>query len=372
MYYDIEIFSHYCILLLNKSMKISKKQYSQYGYTGLSNLGNTCFLNSCLQALSHTYELHNALNTQIVADRMAVSKHADDLRIFQEWKELAETMWSGNGVVKPMKFVLSVQQVANNKGIEIFTGWAQNDVTEFLRFIVNCFHTSIARTVKVNIVGKPKTNSDHLAIKCYEMLRENFNKEYSEIQDLFYGIMVSEISGAREIHSLKPEQYFILDLPIPIAEGLNRPIDIYDCLNEFCKEELMTGDNQWYNEKTGQKEDVKKRMRFWNFPKILVITLKRFTVSRNRISKTSDLVDFPLTGLDLSKYVEDYLPNKYVYDLYGICNHMGSTNGGHYTAFVKNCENKWIHYNDESVELIEKSNIVTPMAYCFFYRIISK
>jgi ubiquitin carboxyl-terminal hydrolase 2/21 len=352
-------------------MKISKKQYSENGYTGLQNLGNTCFLNSCLQALSHTYELHDVLNKQVVANRMASSKYVHDLRIFKEWKELAETMWSGNGAVKPIKFVSAVQQVANQKDIEIFTGWAQNDVTEFLRFVVNCFHTSISRSVKVNIVGNPETNSDQLAVKCYEMLRENFNKEYSEIQDLFYGIMVSEISGAREIHSLKPEQYFILDLPIP--EMVNKPINLYDCMNEFSKAEMMTGDNQWYNEKTGLKEDVNKKMKFWNFPKILVITLKRFTVSNNRICKKPDLVDFPLTGFDLSKYVEDYLPNKYVYDLYGICNHMGSTNGGHYTAFAKNCENRWIHYNDESVEIVnDPSKIITPMAYCFFYRMISR
>ena len=50
---------------------------------------------------------------------------------------------------------------------------------------------------------------------------------------------------------------------------------------------------------------------------------------------------------------------------------MGGVSGGHYTAFVKNSTNQWLHYNDETVtEIIPPiyENIVTPMAYCLFYR----
>ena len=43
--------------------------------------------------------------------------------------------------------------------------------------------------------------------------------------------------------------------------------------------------------------------------------------------------------------------------------------GGHYTSFVKNANGKWYHYNDTNVSEVNMLNqIITPKAYCFFYR----
>jgi len=348
-------------------MNIPENNYLTNGYTGLCNLGNTCFLNSCIQALSHTYELHKVLNKPLIQKQMAVLK-TDEMTIFREWKELIEVMWSGNGKLRPMKFVKAVHDIAGKKGVEIFTGFAQNDVTEFLRFIVNCFHTAMARPVQVNITGTAKTKHDELAVKCYNLLNSVFLKEYSDIFELFYGISVTEIRDAgNQVQSLKPEQYFILDLPIPKIQA--SMISIYDCFDLFTTSESMSGENAWFNDNTGKKEDVSKKILFWNFPKILIVALKRFEYVGNKCFRINSQIETPLTNLDLSKYVDGYMPNKYVYDLYGVCNHIGGPMGGHYTAYVKNVAGKWLNCNDESVSIIENhSDIITPMAYCLFYR----
>ena len=63
------------------------------------------------------------------------------------------------------------------------------------------------------------------------------------------------------------------------------------------------------------------------------------------------------------------LSEKYIYNLYAICNHMGGVLGGHYTSFVKNANGKWYHFNDTNVsEITNLKDLITPKAYCLFYR----
>lgn len=347
-------------------MNIPEKNYLENGYTGLVNLGNTCFLNSCVQILTHTREMHEIFKNATVQAKMEANRQTDDCRILTEWKALAELMWSGNGVVSPLKFVKTIHEVATRKQIEVFTGWAQNDVTEFLRFIINSFHGAISRSVKVNVSGKAKTELDNMAIKCCELLTGIYKTEYSEIYELFYGISVMEMKdSANKICSQKPEHYFIIDLPIP---DTREPITIFDCFDLFMKPEFMTGDNQWFNEKTGQKEDATKRMYMWSFPKILVVTLKRFDVNeRGRVSRKNDRVACPLGAIDLSKYVEGYDKKKYVYELYGVSNHSGGPSGGHYTSYIKTARG-WVHFNDGALQAIADENVISEACYCLFFR----
>ena len=67
---------------------------------------------------------------------------------------------------------------------------------------------------------------------------------------------------------------------------------------------------------------------------------------------------------------------RFVYDLYGVANHFGSLNGGHYTAFVKNpMAAKWYEFDDNIVNKLGRTpeeiyqTVMTKSAYVLFYKL---
>ena len=338
------------------------EHYKNKGLSGLANLGNTCFANSCVQILSHTYELNSFLGEETYKAKL---KKAPESALLVEWDELRKMLWSDNCIISPGKFIKTIQKVAQIKGVDLFTGFSQNDLPEFLLFLIDCFHTSLSREIRMTISGTPSNTTDNIAIQCFEMIKKMYSKEYSEIWNLFYAVHVSEISDLKTGESLKitPEPYFILDLPIPAKTNSTTLID---CFNLYVEGEILEGENGWINDATKERIDIRKKILFWSFPNILVIDLKRFNA---RFQKSQVLVTFPIDNLDLSEYVIGYKRQSYKYELYGVCNHSGGVMGGHYTAYVKNANGKWYHFNDTSVsEVGLPDSIVSPKAYVLFYR----
>lgn len=358
-------------------------KYTNRGLSGLCNLGNTCYINSCLQILSHCYELHELIN--IINTNTNTNTNVKNL-ILQEWTSLKDLMWSKNCVISPNRFLNAIQHIATIKDRELFSGYAQNDLPEFLIFLFDCFHEALERKVTITINGNSENNIDELAKKCYTMIKNMYSNSYSEIIDLFFGIHVSLIisnndsnnnsnndsnndssnsSNSKEILSITPEPFSIINLPIPHSDTNNQEFSIYDCFDLYTQVEFLEGENAWFNETTNSKENVNKCIKFWSLPNILIVDFKRFN---NANKKLNNVIKTPLLGLDMSKYVVGYNRDKYIYELFGICNHSGECLGGHYSAYVKNSNQKWYHYNDTNVDEISESQLITPKGYCYFYR----
>ena len=337
-------------------------KYKNKGLSGLSNLGNTCFINSCMQIISHTYEVNNFLNEENYKKKL---KNIVDTVLIVEWDNLRKLMWSENCIISPGKFIKTIQKISSIKKKDIFTGYSQNDLPEFLLFLIDCFHNSLSREIKMTITGSPENSTDQVAVKCFEMIKNMYSKEYSEIWNLFYAVHISEIINLETGKQVKitPEPYFMIDLPIPEN---NKSPSLIDCFNHYVEGEVLEGDNAWYNEEIKEKINIRKKIQFWSFPNILVIDFKRFN---NNSQKNQILITFPLDDLDLSEYVIGYKKDIYKYELYGVCNHSGGVMGGHYTAYIKNANGKWYHFNDTTVsEVGLTDSIVSSKAYVLFYR----
>lgn len=330
------------------------QNYKDIKRVGLYNYGNTCFINSCLQVLNQTYELHKILDTS------EIKKSTPESDMTREWNNLRKVMWSGNGTVKPQRFVKYVQNIAGRMKMENFAGWDQNDVSEFLHFFINCLHETFCRKVTVNIQNEKQQHA-----VCYNYLRDTYKKEYSEIHALFYGITLTQILPISE-NPTKPlsetaEANFMLTVPIIGPKGAITNLE--ECIDSYFESCEMKGDNAWFNDDTKKHQDVIKTTHIWRLPSIVVIVFNRFNSSNRKVQHK---ISFPINDLDFSSHALS--KTKTLYDCFGVCNHYGNTHGGHYTACVKHSDGQWKHYNDSIITPVTTDAVCTEHAYCLFYR----
>jgi uncharacterized UBP type Zn finger protein len=123
-------------------------EYKDKGLTGLANMGNTCYLNSCVQILSHTYEFNDFLKKSNYKGRI---NDKPESVLLVEWDNLRELMWSQNCTIAPNGFISAIRTIANIKKREIFIGHDQNDVCEFFLFLIESFHSAISRPDNIQI-----------------------------------------------------------------------------------------------------------------------------------------------------------------------------------------------------------------------------
>ena len=101
----------------------------------------------------------------------------------------------------------------------------------------------------MNIKGDIKNNTDKLATKCYEMMKNMYKNEYSEFLKMFYGISVSEIKSLESNYeNIIPEPFFNIDVPIDKYDTLN------GCLEQYTEQEILDSDNKILNDKTNKRE----------------------------------------------------------------------------------------------------------------------
>ena len=116
----------------------------------------------------------------------------------------------------------------------------------------------------MTISGEVENETDEIAVKCFEMIKNMYSKEYSEIWNMFYGVHISEISNLSTGKQIKitPEPYFMIDLPVPPN---NKTPTLIDCFEHYVEGEILDGENAWYDEDIKERISIRKKILFWSF-----------------------------------------------------------------------------------------------------------
>lgn len=343
----------------------------------LTNMGNTCYMNSVIQSLVSNDNFLNTLFNENTINSIKISIDNDNIafennktNLYFQFLLLIKGILEETCIVKPISFKTWVGRLNND-----FDGLEQHDSHEFLNTVLDLLNSGL----KTDYIfkGKLQNNLSKLEVSSRVTWQRYFEKEYSPIIDLFYGLYYNCIicnNCNNKSHNFEPFNSIILDIPDihddnssvnsednPIEHSKPKSLNIIDCFNETFKDEKFENTNLYYCDKCKTHNQAIKKHYIWKLPQNLIIVLKRF----NGLDKNNTQITFDIEKLDISKYT--YKNKKTNYNLYSTINHYGNILGGHYVNFSKR-NDKWYIFDDTNCHDVPNDDIIHKNSYILFYK----
>ncbi len=328
------------------------------GKTGLANLGATCYLNTTIQCLGYCIDfLRFIISTK--------HKTLKEESLINELRDLYIDLWINNNSLIPRRFINKVRESLD------FEIHQQNDINEFLSLFITKLNSDICYDVKMtkeDLIEKNKYSSSLYDVQRFKMDNAwliGVGKEYSELIDLLYGQSIMQIICGN-CNKITHNYEIYMSMMLPITPETN---SITDCIREYMSQETLndnSGDEsniKWRCDECKCQCKSKKVTKLWRNPKILIISLKRFT---ENLDKNNKQIDIPET-VDITEYT--LTKKRCVYQLTSVAIHYGSFFGGHYIAVCKHPDDNWYLIDDLSVNKLDTNNAMQQIksGYVFFY-----
>ncbi|CAN6233883.1 unnamed protein product [Urochloa humidicola] len=313
-----------------------RRQHQSVG-AGLSNMGNTCFLNATLQCITHTVPLFLKLRS---TDHSTPCSHdKDEFCSFCALKEhVDESIRRSGSVIMPAKFRDNLRKLSSD-----FRPGQQEDAHEFLRCLLDNLHKCT-----VDPMSKGKGSS--------------FDEE-SIVKEIFGGQLKSQLSCCECGHSSETFEPF-LDLSLEIDQVDN----LVDALESFTKvEQIGDSEDKLICEGCNAQVCKNKQLTLHRAPDVIAFHLKRFTTLANSVEKIDKHVAYP-PEVDLKPFHSNPdSAGELKYDLYGVVEHSGLPNYGHYVCSIRSSPTTWYLMNDSHVDSITDATALNQEAYILFY-----
>ncbi|KAF4012049.1 hypothetical protein G4228_004148 [Cervus hanglu yarkandensis] len=207
------------------SSKIDRhKVPTEKGATGLSNLGNTCFMNSSIQCVS---------NTQPLTQYFISGRHLYELNrtnpigmkghMAKCYGDLVQELWSGTQKnVAPLKLRWTIAKYAPR-----FNGFQQQDSQELLAFLLDGLHEDLNRVHEKPYVELKDSDGRPDWEVAAEAWDNHLRRNRSIVVDLFHGQLRSQVKCKTCGHiSVRFDPFNFLSLPLPMDSYMHLEITV--------------------------------------------------------------------------------------------------------------------------------------------------
>ncbi|XP_016506543.2 ubiquitin C-terminal hydrolase 22 [Nicotiana tabacum] len=377
----------------------------QWGLRGLNNLGNTCFMNSVLQALLHTPPLRNYFlsdkhnryfcqrkNNSVITRSSSDNgnKNSTMLCLACDLDAMFSAVFSGDWTpISPAKFLYSWWKHASN-----LASYEQQDAHEFFISVLDGIHERMQ-----NDKGKalsPGSGDCCIAHRVFSgILRSDVmctacgftSTTYDPCIDISLDLELSQGSSAK-MTSKKSHNTHKKEAESGKFSQNGRISTLMGCLDHFTRPEKLGSDQKFFCQHCQVRQESLKQMSIRKLPLVSCFHIKRFehSVIKKMSRKVDHYLQFPFS-LDMSPYLSSSIlrsrfgnrifsfdgdeqdascESSSEFELFAVITHTGKLDAGHYVTYLR-LSNQWYKCDDAWITQVSESIVRAAQGYMMFY-----
>ncbi|PPR92275.1 hypothetical protein GOBAR_AA28396 [Gossypium barbadense] len=334
------------------------------GLRGLNNLGNTCFMNSVLQALLHAPPLRNYFLSDHHNRDECKRRYGEKLCLLCDIGALVSAMFSGDrSPYSPAQFLYSWWQHSSN-----LASYEEQDAHEFFISVLDGIHE---KESKVRNSSKDDGDCQCIAHRAFSgLLRSDVTCTTCGFTSTTYDPCVDISLNLDTVNSSAAEK-----------TGLST---LSGCLNLFTRAERLGSDSKLHCQNCQELRDTSKQLSISRLPLVLCLHIKRF--EHSLIRKTSRKIDqylqFPF-ALDMTPYLSSSIvrsrfgnrmfafecentDSSAEYEIFAVIAHSGMLESGHYVTYL-HVNNQWYKCDDAWICEVDEGIVRASQCYMLFY-----
>lgn len=352
--------------------RISKSCFP-VGLRGLNNLGNTCFMNSVLQALLHAPPFRNYFLSGR-HDRNSCRKTSSDrLCLSCDIDVIFSAVFSGDRApYSPAQFLYSWWRLSENLAC-----YEQQDAHEFFMSVLDRIHEKEEKTRNKK---KDNNNEDcncvvHRAFSG--LLRSDVTCTTCGFTSTTYDPCVDlSLDFNTNVDQISPHK--------PQKSTETGVSTLTSCLDLFTRPEKLGSDQKLYCQNCRERHESVKQMSIRKLPLVLCLHVKRFEHSlvRKASRKIDRHLQFPFS-LDMTPYVSSSVVRKRFgnrifafegdeseistnFEVFAVITHSGMLESGHYITYLRLNE-QWYKCDDAWITEVDDEVVRASQVYLVFY-----